>query len=224
MRCHTGRVTLAAVLWDMDGTLVRTEELWLESEVRTMAHFGSHWDAQDQAVAVGGPMERVIGYMARRVGRPEVEVETYIVREIADIMRAEHIPWMPGAQRLHQDLAAEGIPQALVSNSWRDLMDTALSELHTSFDVTIAGDEVPRPKPDPMPYEVAAAHVGADPRDCVVLEDSPTGVQAALSAGCHVIGVPHVGSLRPDPRLLVVDSLTQVSVAMIEAWSRGESP
>ena len=148
----------------MDGTLVRTEELWMAAEENTMAAFGGHWDAQDQAVAVGGPVDRVLEYMAERVGRPVDEVGAKIVGEIEHLMRTEHIPWMPGARELHRELTAAGVPQALVSNSWRGLMDTALQELDTSFDVVIAGDEVERPKPDPFPYLHACERLGVDPR------------------------------------------------------------
>lgn len=199
--------SLQAVLWDMDGTLVRTEELWMAAEENTMAAFGSHWDAQDQAVAVGGPVDRVLEYMAKRVGRPVAEVGDTIVGEIEELMRTEHIPWMPGAEELHRDVAAAGVPQALVSNSWRTLMDTALEELDTNFDVVVAGDEVARPKPDPFPYLHACERLGVDPAATVVLEDSPTGVAAALGAGCWVVGIPHVSDIAPAERLVLVDSL-----------------
>lgn len=205
------------MLWDMDGTLVRTEELWMTAEERTMAAYGSHWDAQDQAVAIGGPLDRVVRYMADRVGRTEHEVGTRIVQEIEELMRAEQVPWMPGALQLHDALAAKLIPQALVSNSWRELMDVALDELDTVFDVIVAGDEVERPKPDPMPYLRACQILGAAPERTVVLEDSPTGVTAALAAGCWVVGIPHVSALQPDDRLAVVDSLEDVDVAFLEA-------
>lgn len=213
-----------AVLWDMDGTLVNTEHLWLESEVQTMAHYGSHWDAQDQAIAVGGPMDRVINYMADRVQRPAAEVSAYLLNLIEELMHTEHIPWMPGARQLHDELTAAHVPQALVSNSWRHLMESALADVHTSFDVIIAGDEVESPKPDPMPYLLAAHRLGATLQRTVVIEDSPTGVQAGLAAGAWVIGVPHVGELPAHERLLTVSSLTEVSLATIDGWSQGIRP
>ena len=208
---------LEAVLWDMDGTLVRTEELWLLSEERTMADFGSHWDAQDQAVAVGGPLDRVINYMATRVGRPEAEVADRIIAEIEELMRTSHIAWMPGARELHDEIAAADIPQGLVSNSWRELVDAALTDLNTAFEVVIAGDEVAHPKPDPEPYASACARLGARPEHTVVLEDSPTGVTAGLAAGCFVVAIPHIGGISPAPRLTVLDTLAGVSLAQLQA-------
>lgn len=200
----------------MDGTLVRTEELWMAAEERTMAAFGSHWDAQDQAVAIGGPLDRVVRYMAARVAQPEDVVGARLVAEIEDLMHTEHVPWMPGARELHDALPAAGVPQALVSNSWRHLMNTALAELGTRFDVTVAGDEVPRPKPEPDPYLRACELLNAEPGFTVVLEDSPTGVKAGVAAGCYVVGIPHVSALPTGERVTIVNSLAEVTPAFLE--------
>jgi HAD superfamily hydrolase (TIGR01509 family) len=208
--------SLQAVLWDMDGTLVRTEELWMVAEQRTMLAFDSYWDAEDQAVAIGGPLDRVVTYMAQRVGLAEDVIGERLVHEIEALMRVEHVPWMPGAFELHDELTRARIGQGLVSNSWRELIDVALDELHTSFDVTIAGDEVERPKPDPQPYALACERLGASPSRTVVLEDSPTGVTAALAAGCWVVGIPHVSALPEHGRLVVVESLRDVSLGLLE--------
>lgn len=211
-----GNSPLQAVLWDMDGTLVRTEELWMAAEERTMAAFGSHWDAQDQAVAIGGPLDRVVRYMASRVSQPEDVVGARLVAEIEHLMHSEHVPWMPGARELHDALSAQGVPQALVSNSWRHLMDTALAELGTKFDVTVAGDEVEHPKPEPDPYLRGCELLDASPAFTVVLEDSPTGVNAGIAAGCYVVGIPHVSPLPTGPRVTIVDSLKDVTPGFLE--------
>lgn len=215
----TGEVkgALQAVLWDMDGTLVRTEELWMAAEASTMAAFGSHWNAQDQAVAIGGPLDRVVRYMAARVEQPESVVGEKLVAEIERLMLIEHVPWMPGARELHDALSAAGVPQALVSNSWRHLMNTALEDLGTRFDVTVAGDEVDQPKPHPDPYLKACALLNAAPKSSVVLEDSPTGVTAGIAAGCFVVGIPHVSALPTGARVRIVDSLTEVTPRFLEA-------
>lgn len=210
-------MTLQAVLWDMDGTMVRTEELWVESEERTMAKLGSVWTAQDSAVAIGGPLDRVAEYMAERVGRSTSDVAQILVDDIEELMASREIPWMPGAAELHEDLIAAGVAQALVSNSWRELMDSVLDRLDTVFDVVIAGDEVARPKPDPMPYVTASRLLGASTSQTVVLEDSPTGVRSALAAGCAVVGVPQDSELPEHPRLTVVDSLAKVDVQMLRS-------
>ena len=204
----------------MDGTMVRTEELWVISEARTMTKLGGVWTAQDAAVSIGGPLDRVVDYMAERVGRTSAEVSEILVADIEELMQAREIPWMPGAQELHDQLIAAGIAQALVSNSWRDLMDTVLDKLDTSFDVSIAGDEIERPKPNPMPYVRAAELLGASTSQTVVLEDSPTGIRAALGAGCTVVGVPLNSDLPPHPRLTIVGSLADVDLAMLRSLIR----
>ena len=188
----------------------------MAAEERTMAAFGSHWDAQDQAVAIGGPLDRVVRYMAARVQQPESVVGERLVTEIETLMHTEHVPWMPGARELHDELARSGVPQALVSNSWRHLMNTALAELGTRFDVTVAGDEVDRPKPEPDPYLRGCELLGADPQFTVVLEDSPTGVRAGVAAGCYVVGIPHVSALPTGDRVTLVDSLTDVTPQFLD--------
>lgn len=200
--------------------MVRTEELWVISEARTMTKLGGVWTAQDAAVSIGGPLDRVVDYMAERVGRTSAEVSEILVADIEELMQAHEIPWMPGARELHDQLVAAGIAQALVSNSWRELMDTVLDKLDTSFDVSIAGDEIERPKPNPMPYVRAAELLGASTSQTVVLEDSPTGIRAALGAGCTVVGVPLNSDLPPHPRLTIVESLAQVDLAMLRSLIR----
>lgn len=188
----------------------------MAAEERTMAAYGSHWDAQDQAVAIGGPLDRVVRYMAARVDHTEAEVGARLVAEIEELMLTEHVPWMPGARRLHDALSEAGVAQALVSNSWRHLMNTALQELGTRFDVSVAGDEVDQPKPDPEPYLKACALLHADPSYTVVLEDSPTGVTAGVAAGCYVVGIPHVSALPTGAQVTIVDSLTDVTPEFLE--------
>ena len=188
-----------------------------------MAAFGSHWDAQDQAVAIGGPLDRVVRYMASRVQQSEEVVGARLVAEIEELMHTEHVPWMAGARRLHDELSAAGVPQALVSNSWRHLMDTALAELGTKFDVTVAGDEVAQPKPDPEPYLQGCRLLDADPQFTVVLEDSPTGVTAGVAAGCYVVGIPHVSALPTGERVTIVESLSDVTPASLARLVAGHS-
>jgi HAD superfamily hydrolase (TIGR01509 family) len=212
---------LQAVLWDMDGTLIATEELWMAAEIATMSAYGGTWSAEDQAIAIGGPIDRVITYMAERVDQPEHEVGLSLTRGIEKLMREEDITWMPGARELHDALTAAGVPQALVSNSWRELIECALAEAHTAFDVVIAGDEVTRPKPDPLPYATACAALGADPARTVVIEDSPTGVAAGLAAGCVVVGVPHAAHIAPAPRLLLVESLAEIDLTVLRRLAGG---
>ena len=127
---------------------------------------------------------------------------------------AEDLAPMPGALDLLAALRAEGVPLALVSSSYRVLVDAVLAQLDVRFDLVLAGDEVRHAKPHPEPYTTACAGLGAAPGGAVVLEDSPAGIQSAEAAGCAVVAVPSVPGVTPapGPRRWVVDSLKQVAV------------
>jgi beta-phosphoglucomutase-like phosphatase (HAD superfamily) len=101
-------------------------------------------------------------------------------------------------------------------------MDAVLKVTGLSFGVTVCGEDVRRAKPDPEPYLLAAARLGAPPAGCVVLEDSPTGVASARAAGCPVIAVPSV-PVPPTPGLVTVKSLEEVSIDLLEGAVTGNS-
>jgi HAD superfamily hydrolase (TIGR01509 family) len=102
------------------------------------------------------------------------------------------LEWRPGARELLTAVRAAGLPTALVTATRRLLVDVVLDTLdRANFDAVVCGDEVSRAKPDPTPYRAAARALGADPRVCVAIEDSPTGVTSARAAGCVVVAVPH---------------------------------
>lgn len=207
---------LQAVLFDMDGTLVETESLWHESEIRTMAQFGYEWTEADRALSVGGPIDRVIEYMSGLCGADSVDILRVICTEIEHLMATRPLVMQPGARELHTALIDAGFPVALASNSWRTLMELVLTSTALSFDASIAGDEVKATKPDPFPYLRLAQILQVDPAACVVIEDSPTGVTAGQRAGAAIVAVPDVSrSLEPASGRLVVDSLEAVTVATL---------
>jgi beta-phosphoglucomutase-like phosphatase (HAD superfamily) len=96
-------------------------------------------------------------------------------------------------------------------------MMAVLDRLEITFPVTVCGDDVSRSKPDPEPYLLAAEKVGADPRHCVALEDSPNGVAAAEAAGCVTVAVPSLVPIPPGARRLVVGSLAELSLARLQS-------
>ena len=208
---------LQAVLLDMDGTLVDTEDFWWQAEVDLFAELGHRLTAEDRTHVVGGPMTRVIDYLLTRTGaniRP-ADLGAQINQRFVDLLDGG-VPLMPGAERLLNTLAAHGIPAALVSASHRHIIDIVLRSLGPqNFAFTVAGDEVPRTKPFPDPYLTAAARLGADPARCVVVEDTPTGVAAAEAAGCPVIAVPSIATIEPGPGRLVLPSLEQVDLDLL---------
>jgi HAD superfamily hydrolase (TIGR01509 family) len=210
---------LQAVLLDMDGTLVDTEDFWWQAERSLFAEFGHALDEADRAHVVGGPMTRVIDYLLARTDVPlaPAELTVLINQRFVDLL-ADGVPLMPGAERLLNTLDAHGVPAALVSASHRHIIDIVLRSLGAEhFAFSVAGDEVARTKPHPDPYLAAAARLGADPARCVVIEDAPTGVRAAEAAGCPVIAVPSVAPIEPAPGRTVLPSLELVDLELLRS-------
>lgn len=214
------RAGFAAVLFDMDGSLVDTEPIWHAAEADVMARYGATWTEADQAHAIGGPMLRVGRYISGRLadhGIAGITPEQALRELLGDFERhldAGDIASHDGAEALLLEAMAAGLPLALVSNSTRRLMDKVLAA-HPDyrFEVTIAGDEVALAKPHPGPYLEAAERLGVPIADCLIVEDSPTGVAAARDSGAAVVAVQHMGQLDPGPRGIVVDRLDGLSLA-----------
>ena len=209
----------AAVLFDMDGLLVDTEPVWTVAEVELCTALGVEFTPAMKAAIVGTSMTTAVPTLLRLVGAPagpdDVErTITWLLGRMVELF-AEAPLALPGVAALLGELTAAEVPVALVSSSYRVLVDAVLSHGFGPFHVTVAGDEVRRTKPHPEPYLTAAARLGADPTRCVVLEDSPAGVKAAEAAGCAVLAVPSVHGVDFDhgPRRLVVPTLEGVGLS-----------
>ena len=203
----------SAVFFDMDGLFVNSEPQWLIAETELMAEYGYEWTSIDQNYCLGGPLTRVGKYMFDKSG--EVETPEFFTRSIIDRMAIKlsaGAPVLPGALELLKDLHANKVPTALVSASPRVLVDSVLNSLseHT-FSFSLSSDDVTNPKPDPEAYLKAAEKFQANIKNCLIFEDSPTGVKAATSSGAFTIAVPHFVEIEPRERLGVISSLSQVS-------------
>jgi HAD superfamily hydrolase (TIGR01509 family) len=212
-------VSLAAVLWDMDGLLVDTEPVWTIAEEELAVQLGGVWSNQLKAAIVGTRLDVAVPTILEHYGHEATptavaEASSWLLTRMVDLY-ATSVTVLPGALELLASLAAAGIPQALVSSSYRSLVDSVLTHGFGPFAMTLAGDEVVHGKPHPEPYLTAATRLGVDPRDCVVLEDSSAGVLSAEGAGCAAVAVPSVEgvSFVPGPRLLVRTSLAGLTVA-----------
>jgi len=204
----------------MDGLLIDSEPEWLATEEEIAAELGFTWEERDQAHCLGGPLSKVGKYLAGRAGLGESaghEIELKIISRMVDRVGAG-VDTMPGAVELLRELKQAGIPTALVSASPRLLVDAALRGSGVSgFDTIVAGDEVSRTKPFPDPYLAASARLGVPAADCIVLEDSATGVTAGLASGAFVIAIPHLVPIEPGKRLRVDKSLADVSLEYLVA-------
>jgi HAD superfamily hydrolase (TIGR01509 family) len=210
---------LAAVLFDMDGLLVDTEPLWFETEMDVMARLGASWTKQDQAALLGGSMERTVSYLLAKATRPEspAEVERWMLDGMLSRAEAGRVTVLPGARELLAEVAAAGLPCALVTSSQRAFADAVLAGTGFRFPVTVCGEDVPATKPDPAPYLLAAKLLDVEPGRCAALEDSPNGVASATAAGCLVVAVPSFVAIAPAPGRLVVTSLRDVNLATLRA-------
>ncbi|MFI6105495.1 HAD family hydrolase [Streptomyces sp. NPDC051310] len=208
---------LQAVFLDMDGTLVDTEGFWWDAEVEVFADLGHRLDESWRDVVVGGPMTRSAGFLIEATGADITLPELTVLLNDRFEQRIERgVPMMPGAERLLAELTAHDVPTALVSASHRRIIDRVVRSLGPErFTLTVAGDEVPRTKPHPDPYLLAARGVGAEPARCAVIEDTATGVAAAEAAGCRVVAVPSVAPIAPADGRVVVRSLEEVDLRFL---------
>ena len=208
---------LAAVLFDMDGLLVDTEPLWLETETAVMARLGAPWTPQDQQALLGGSMQRTVSYLLGKATRPvpPETVERWMLDGMLDRAADGRVVVRPGARELVAEVAAAGLPYALVTSSERRFAEAVLAATGMTFPVTVCGEDVTATKPDPEPYLLAAKLLDADPARCVVLEDSPNGVASAAAAGCRVLAIPSLLPIPPAPGRVVLGSLRDVTLATL---------
>ena len=211
---------MSAILFDMDGTLIDSEPLWLKAEIEVMAEVGCHWDEQDQINCLGGPAERTEHYMQER--SQNIKPYGYFINRLHEVMRARitnELDLIPNALSLLKECKDAGIKTALVTASSRDLMTIVLKRFPIgTFDVVVSGDDVEKSKPDPAPYLLAAKQLSVDISKCLVLEDSLTGVQSGLSSGAKVIGIPHLVQMSEHPNLRVISSLDEITLSDILGW------
>lgn len=205
-----------AVLFDMDGLTIDSEPQWLEAEQELTAPFGYSWTVEDQAFCLGGPLSKVGQYMADLTGAENGE---YFHMAIINLM-AEKVSrsakLMPGAQELLNNLQISGVPIGLVSASPRVIVNAALGNLQgIKFNVTISSDDVTNTKPDPEGYLEAAKRIGVNIRECLILEDSATGVAAARASGARVIAIPHIVKIEADSQTKIFKSLEELNLDLL---------
>jgi len=216
----------AAVLWDMDGTLVDTEPYWIECEYALVAEHGGRWSTEHAHAVVGNDLVVTAGYL-REHGDVRLDDDTIIARLLDGVIARvkEHVPWRPGARELLEDLHAHGVPCGLVTMSYRAFAEAVIAALPAGrFATVVTGDEVTWGKPHPEPYLAAARDLGVDPPDCVAIEDSPTGAASAQAAGMPVLAVEHLVPIPPAPGRRVLASLAGVRAEHLLGLLRGDRP
>lgn len=210
----------AAVLWDMDGTLIDSEPYWMESEGALAQSYGGIWTVEDAHSIIGKSL-----YDSSAMLKERFNIDDLSVQEVIDKMTNEVIanlkkklPFRPGAIELLIELKKRGIKTALVTMSMRSMAQTVADAIgFDAFDVIVAGDEVQMGKPHPEPYLKAAELLGVEISDCIAFEDSATGMMSAESAGAHTIGVPNLIPLPARPTNKIITSLADVNLDDVES-------
>ncbi|WP_312676069.1 HAD family phosphatase [Microbacterium sp.] len=186
----------AAVLWDMDGTLVDTEPYWMSAETALVESFGGTWTHEQALTLVGQGLESSATILqAAGVRMAATEIIDHLTERVTQTIAEQGNPLRPGAAELLADLRAAGVRCALVTMSLRRMAEQVVAPFGDTFEVIVSGDDATRPKPYPDAYLQACRALDIAPGDAVAIEDSPTGVRAAVAAGVATIGVPLMVSL-----------------------------
>jgi HAD superfamily hydrolase (TIGR01509 family) len=207
-----------AVFFDMDGLLVDSEPEWLKSESEITAAYGYQWTSQDQVACLGGPLSRVGQYMHDKCNQAETpDFFTNKLVEVQSEKMRSHTPFMPGAYELVKDLQKNGAKTGLVSASPRIIVDAVLDNVGAElFPFSISSDDVERTKPHPDAYLKAAQLTNSAIENCLVFEDSLTGVGAATSSGAWLVAVPHLVHVDESERVRVIKSLEQLNFTKVQ--------
>jgi len=215
----------AAVLWDMDGTLVDTEPYWMAAEVDLSAEHGGSWDESLALDLVGMSLEASAAELRARAGiRGTIsEIVHELMQRVVSLVHTNGLPWRPGARELLEATRAASVPCALVTMSWKPLTDVVLAGIpESTFDVVVTGDAVDQGKPHPEPYLRATDSLGVPPSACVAIEDSLPGIASATAAGARVLAVQAKVPVPAAPGRSRLASLEQVNLTDLRRIAAGE--
>jgi HAD superfamily hydrolase (TIGR01509 family) len=213
---------IEAVVFDLDGVLLDSEEIWDRAREELARERGGRWHDQAQRDMMGMSSTEWSRYMADVIGLPEPpdEINREVVRRLTELYR-EQLPAIPGAREAVERLA-ERWPLGLASSSNRELIDLVLELLGVEhlFTATVSSEEVARGKPAPDVYLEAARRLGVDPTRAAAVEDSHNGILSAKAAGMRVIAIPNA-HFPPDEDALreadvVLDSLAELTADAVE--------
>jgi HAD superfamily hydrolase (TIGR01509 family) len=214
---------IEAVVFDLDGVVIQTEEIWDEVREAYVRERGGRYDAQAQRAMMGMSSVEWSRFMHDVIGLPESpeDINAEVVRRLADRYR-ERLPLLPGAHGAVERLAARW-PLGLASSSNREIIELVLerSGLAGFFRATVSSEEVERGKPAPDVYLEAARRLAVQGRNCIAIEDSRNGIRSAHAAGMPVIAIPNP-HYPPDEETLaaadvVLRSLDELTVERVSA-------
>jgi HAD superfamily hydrolase (TIGR01509 family) len=214
-----------AVVFDMDGVLIESEEIWDTIRETYVRERGGRYDAEVQRALMGMSSVEWSRYLHETAGVPDEpeQINAEVVRRMLEAYR-RHLPLVPGAVEAVERLAAR-FPLAVASSSNRPLIDAVLeiAGIAQYFKATVSSEEVPRGKPAPDVYLEAARRLGVAPERCAAVEDSHGGIRAAKAAGMFVIAFPNP-TYPPDEESLaqadvVIRSLDELTPELVASGS-----
>lgn len=183
----------AAVIFDLDGVLADSEQLWNEAKQEVVKESGGSWREDAPRAMMGMSSPEWSAYMRDELGvaLDASEINRRVIGRMEDLYR-ERLPLLPGAVEAVRGVAAR-CPVGLASSSNREIIDLFLDEcgLQDAFAAVVSSEEVERGKPAPDVYLEAARRLGVDPKQCLAVEDSSNGIRSAHAAGMQVIAVPN---------------------------------
>ena len=212
-----------AVVFDLDGLLLDTEEIWDEARRQIADERGGRWREDAQRAMMGMSSPEWSRYMHEEVGVPDPpeQIAAEVVRRLEELYR-NRLPLIPGALDAVRRLAAYR-PLAIASSSNRPLIDLFLELTGTAglFRATVSSEEVERGKPAPDVYVEAARRLGVDPTRCAAVEDSDNGIRSAAAAGMKVIAIPNAVFPPSEEALslaaVVLTSLEELQPELVES-------
>ena len=205
---------IEAVVFDLDGVLLDSEQVWDEVREQLTLERGGRWHENAQRDMMGMSSTEWSRYMQDTLGlqEPPEEISAEVVRRLEDRYRRE-LPLLDGARETVERLAARW-PLGLASSSNREVVDLVMevSGLGRYFRVTVSSEEVAHGKPAPDVYQAAARGLEVEPESCAAVEDSSNGIRSANAAGMRVIAIPNP-HFPPDADSLVLADVTLGSLA-----------
>jgi HAD superfamily hydrolase (TIGR01509 family) len=216
---------IEAVVFDLDGLLLDTEQVWDEVRETLTRERGGRWHDRAQADMMGMSSTEWSRYMHEELGLPDPpeELNRLVVERMMERYR-EELPLIDGAVEAVRRIA-ERWPLGLASSSNRPLIDLALQLMGVAdlFRVTVSSEEVERGKPAPDVYLAAARRLGVSPERVAAIEDSANGIRSAKAAGMRVIAIPNPHYPPPEDALsqadVVLESLWELSPDVVESAS-----
>ena len=205
-----------AVLWDLDGTIIDSEEYWIVAEKELVEKFGGQWSHEDGLTLVGNGLPLTAAILQSKGVLLSIHeiIETLTSRVIEQLN--DSIPWRPGAVALIEQIEKAGIPQAIVTMSIERMAKAVSAAItHQPISVVISGDHVSASKPDPEPYLLVAQTLGVEISRCVAIEDSPAGCASAFDAGAFTIGVQNLINLENAKLDYKLDTLAGIDLEKI---------